>query len=125
VEKTMSANNPEAIQKHVRIYWMVFAALAVGTIITVAVANVHLALTLAIIVALIVASVKGTLVAGFFMHLFHERKWVYGVLILTAVFALAMVVLIAGAYKDQRHGAGGVFKVPAKLAVPHGTEQPH
>jgi caa(3)-type oxidase subunit IV len=85
--------DPESIRKHVRTYWMIGAALFVGTVITVAVNQVHLAVPLAITVALIIASVKGSMVASVFMHLSNERKWIYGALILTvAGFLILMSV---------------------------------
>jgi caa(3)-type oxidase subunit IV len=86
-------NNPAEVKKTIRQYLMVGAALFVGTVITVAANQVHLAVPLAITVGLIIASVKGSLVAGVFMHLSHEKKWIYGSLILTAAF-FAVLMLI-------------------------------
>ena len=37
-------------------------------------------------VALAIATLKGFLVAGFFMHLISEKKVVYGILSLTLIF---------------------------------------
>jgi hypothetical protein len=48
-------SDPEAIRKTVRTYWMIGAALFVFTVITVAVNQIHLAVPLAITVALIIA----------------------------------------------------------------------
>jgi len=76
-------SDPEAIKKSVRTYWMVGAALFVFTVITVAINQVHLATPLAITVALIIATIKGSMVALVFMHLSAEKKWIYGALILT------------------------------------------
>jgi caa(3)-type oxidase subunit IV len=88
-------SDPEAIKKSVRTYWMIGAALYVFTVITVAVNQVHLAVPLAVTVALIVASLKGSMVASIFMHLSHEKKWIYGSLILTvAGFLILMSVPI-------------------------------
>ncbi len=56
------------------------------TIITVAVSYLELATPLAVTVALIVAGIKASLVAMFFMHLLHERKIIYWALMLTVVF---------------------------------------
>src|SRR6185436_18968649 len=75
-------SDPEAIRKTVRTYWMIGAALFAFTIITVAVNQVHLAVPLAITVALIIATMKGSMVAAVFMHLSHEKKWIYGSLLL-------------------------------------------
>ena len=74
------------IRSHVKTYYMVFGALMVLTIITVGVSYLELSTPLAISVALIVAIIKGSLVALFFMHLLHERKVIYWVLTLTVVF---------------------------------------
>ena len=65
----------------------------VFTVITVAVSRLHFGVPMAITVALIIATIKGSMVAGVFMHLSYERKWIYGALILTALgFAILMLV---------------------------------
>jgi caa(3)-type oxidase subunit IV len=65
---------------------MIGAALYVFTVITVAVNQIHLAIPLAVTLALIIAIAKGSMVASVFMHLSHEKKWIYGSLVLTVVF---------------------------------------
>ena len=86
-------SDPEAIRKQVRTYMMVGAALFVFTGITVAVNQIHLAVPLAITVALIIATMKGSMVAAVFMHLNHERIWIYAALVLTVIgFAILMLV---------------------------------
>jgi cytochrome c oxidase subunit 4 len=70
---------------------MIFGALMVLTCITVGVSYLHLSVPLAITVALIVATIKGSLVALFFMHLSNERKLIYYVLTLTVVFFVFMM----------------------------------
>src|SRR5688572_94870 len=79
-------NSPEAIRKEMRKYLTVFAALAGLTIITVIIARCHLPTWQAVSLALLVATIKASLVAAVFMHLISERKLVYGVLVLTAFF---------------------------------------
>jgi cytochrome c oxidase subunit 4 len=81
------------IDKHVRIYITVFVALMVLTIITVAISRVHLPVPIAVTVALLVAIVKGSLVACYFMHLISEKKLIYAVLGLTAAFFIALMAL--------------------------------
>ena len=82
-----------SIKKSIRSYMMIGAALFVFTGITVAVNQVHLAVPMAITVALIIATMKGSMVASVFMHLNHERKWIYGALILTVIgFFILMTV---------------------------------
>lgn len=79
-------NDPESIRKEVRRYLYVLGALAVLTIITVAVSQLHLPTGQAVALALAIAAVKGTLVAAFFMHLLSERKLIYAVLGVTVFF---------------------------------------
>ena len=79
-------SDPAEVKKSVRRYMMIGAALLVFTGITVAANLVHLSVPIAITVALIIATIKGTMVASVFMHLDHEKKWIYGSLILTAFF---------------------------------------
>ena len=81
------------IDRHVRIYIIVFVALMVLTVITVAISRVHLPLPLAVTAALIVAMVKGSLVACYFMHLISEKKLIYAVLVLTIVFFVVLLAL--------------------------------
>jgi cytochrome c oxidase subunit IV len=81
------------IDKHVRIYITVFVALMVLTIVTVAIAHFHLPMPIAISVALLVATIKGSLVACYFMHLISEKKLIYAVLVLTVVFFAALLAL--------------------------------
>ena len=86
-------HTPEEIKKHIRVYLMVFAALAVLTVATVGVSYLSLPVTGAIVLALAIACVKGSLVAGFFMHLISEKKIVYWILALTVVF-FAVLMLV-------------------------------
>ncbi len=87
------SSDAESVKKSIRTYLMVGAALYVFTVITVAINQVHLAVPFAITLALIVASMKGTMVAAIFMHLNHERWWIYGSLIITVVFFAAVMLL--------------------------------
>ena len=87
----MDAHSADDIKKSVKTYMAVFAALMVFTIITVGVSYVHLPIAAAVTVALVVAGIKGSLVALFFMHLLHERKVIYWVLALTVVFFIFLM----------------------------------
>ena len=82
----MDAHAADDIKKSVKTYYTIFGALMVFTVMTVAVSYLHLPIAMAILVALVVASIKGSLVALFFMHLSHERKAIYWALLLTIVF---------------------------------------
>ena len=79
------------VKKSIRTYVMIGAALFVFTGITVAVNQVHLAVPFAITVALIIATTKGSMVASVFMHLSHEKKWIYGALLLTLAGFIILV----------------------------------
>ncbi len=81
------------IDKHVRIYITVFVALMVLTVVTVAISRLHLSVPVAVTVALLVALVKGSLVACYFMHLISEKKLIYAVLVVTAAFFVALMAL--------------------------------
>jgi cytochrome c oxidase subunit IV len=81
------------IDRHVRIYITVFVALMVLTIVTVAISRFHLPVPMAIAVALLVAIIKGSLVACYFMHLISEKKLIYAVLALTVAFFIALMAL--------------------------------
>ena len=89
----MTSDHAVDIDKHVRIYITVFVALLVLTVVTVAISRFHLPVHEAVAIALIVATIKGSLVACYFMHLISERKLIYAVLALTAVFFLALLAL--------------------------------
>ena len=81
----------EKTQKTIKMYLVVGVSLLVFTVITVAVNQVHLAVPAAITVALIIATMKGSMVASVFMHLSHERKWIYGALLLTVLFFIVLM----------------------------------
>ena len=98
----MSASDAESIKKQTRTYIGVFVTLMVMTVLTVAVSYFHMPVGLAILVALIIASFKGSLVAAFFMHLSHERKLIYWVLLLTVVFFIVLMAIPTLAQWDQR-----------------------
>jgi cytochrome c oxidase subunit 4 len=87
------AHTLEDVKQQVHRYILVFVALLALTIVTVTISYFHLSVAPAIIVALFVASIKGTLVASYFMHLITEKKLIFFVLILTAVFFLALMTL--------------------------------
>ena len=79
-------NSPEAIRKEIRKYLIVLGCLAVLTLVTVGISTLKLPTWEAIALGLTVATIKGTLVAAFFMHLISERKLIYAVLLFTVFF---------------------------------------
>jgi cytochrome c oxidase subunit 4 len=88
------------IDRHVRIYVTVFVALMALTIVTVGVSYLHLPVPIAVTVALLVATVKGSLVACYFMHLISEKRLIYAVLLLTGAFFVALLALPAFTQHD-------------------------
>lgn len=81
------------IDRQVRTYIVVFVTLMALTFVTVAISRIHLPIHLAVTLALIVASVKGGLVASYFMHLISERKLIHWVLWFTVTCFIAVLLL--------------------------------
>ena len=84
------------VKEHVKVYVMVFVALAVLTVVTVAISYLQLSTAMAISVAMVVATVKGGLVAGYFMHLLSEQKIILWLLVLCVAFFVFLMVLPVG-----------------------------
>jgi len=91
----------QEVKRHIRVYLYTFSALAVLTVVTVAAASLNVAVGTGIFIAMVIATVKGTLVAGNFMHLFSEKKLVYLVLIITVFLFFAMLIIILSTINDQ------------------------
>jgi cytochrome c oxidase subunit 4 len=81
------------IDRQVKTYILIFVTLMALTIVTVAISRLHLPVYTAVAVALIVATIKGGLVASYFMHLISERKLIYWVLGFTVVCFFAVLLL--------------------------------
>ncbi len=92
----MSESEAALVKQHVRVYLMVFSALAVLTVVTVAISYLQLPTSYAIGIALVVATVKASLVALYFMHLISEEKVILWLLLLCAAFLVALMVLPVG-----------------------------
>ena len=89
----MQGLTKEEVQRHTRIYISVFVALAFLTVVTVAVSYLHLPIVPAILVALTIALIKGSLVAAFFMHLISEKTVIFSVLLFTVIFFFVLLFL--------------------------------
>ncbi len=89
----MESASHDEIKRHVKIYICVFAALAFLTVVTVMVSYLRLPMHKAIAIALVIASIKGSLVAAFFMHLISEKKIIFSILILTFVFVAVLLLV--------------------------------
>ena len=91
----MTIDHAVDIDRHVKVYITVFVALMALTLITVAVSYLHLPPKMAIAVALFIATVKGSLVACYFMHLISEKRLIYAVLVITVIKFVALLALPA------------------------------
>lgn len=87
-------DSPAAIAAHRRLYFGIFGALIVGTVVTVLAAQIHYPIaSFGIAVALIIACAKSSLVAGFFMHLLGEVKTIWASILLTVFFFFVLILL--------------------------------
>ena len=101
------ASSPEEIAKHKKAYTAVGIALLVFTCITLLLgiwAPLDLGLPGAdwkdVVIGLLVASVKASLVALIFMHLNHEKSIIYKFLLFTFFFFLGLMFLTLFAWWD-------------------------
>jgi cytochrome c oxidase subunit 4 len=94
----MSDTSLEHARQHTQVYWAAGMVLFVLTVATVMASVFHFAVPVAVTIGLLIAVVKGSLVALFFMHLNNERRLIYGALIFTVVFFLALLLLPLGAF---------------------------
>lgn len=86
----MSAHD---LSKEVKKYILVFVGLMILTFVTVYVSSLEVGIVTGIIIAMLIAATKGTLVASFFMHLLHEKKIIFWLLIFTAIFLTGLLLL--------------------------------
>ena len=110
------SDHAETIQKHVRLYIGVFAALMVLTVVTVAASRLNAGVVTTIVVAMIIATVKGSLVASFFMHLAWEKRSIYALLLVAAAFLVAMIGLFLWHYYEP---INGTVIAPMQSAIAH------
>lgn len=101
------ADSPEEIKKHVKLYLLIGATLFVCTVITVAVAKIEWLDfgsrgfgTADMLIGLLIATIKATLVALIFMHLNHEKKLIYWLFGIGLVMGLSLMVLTGLAFAD-------------------------
>src|ERR1043166_6844387 len=100
------------ISKHVKVYVAVFVALLVGTVLTVFMYYQHFeSVAVTITIALFIATIKASLVAGFFMHLISEKKAIYAILLATVFFFAGMMYLTVWSRGEMPTGTRYVGKV--------------
>src|ERR1043166_81985 len=108
----MDKSHSHDISKHIKIYVSVFVALLLGTVLTVAMYYQHFdSVAVTVTIALFIATVKASLVAGFFMHLISEKKAVYAILLATVFFFAGMMYLTVWARGEMPKGTRYVGKV--------------
>ncbi len=82
------------VSKHAKIYLLVFVLLLAGTVLTVAASRVDFHGQWNVVIAVLIAAFKASLVAAIFMHLRWEKgPSVWWLLCLCAVFLLALLLL--------------------------------
>lgn len=111
-------SDPAEVQKSVRNYMKVGALLLTFTGITVAASYFSLGIAAGITVALLIATMKGSMVAAVFMHLSHEKKWVYAALVLTIVGFLVLILVPLFTVSDT-------IATPIHVAAPAGEHAGH
>lgn len=94
------SNDQHDVAKDIRGYVIIGATLLIGTVLTVLASYVELGHHWNIVLALVIATVKASLVALFFMHLISERTMIYTVLSFTAFFFVGLMFLTVGAYAN-------------------------
>ena len=117
----MDKTHSHDISKHVKVYVSVFVALLLGTILTVAMYYQHFdSVAVTVAIALFIATVKASLVAGFFMHLISEKKAIYAILLATVFFFAGMMYLTVWSRGEMPRGTTYVGKVsqPPGVAAP-------
>ncbi|MGD1083183.1 MAG: cytochrome C oxidase subunit IV family protein [Verrucomicrobiota bacterium] len=96
-EHAVAAAEPHSVEdakRHMRTYAIVGVALMIGTAMTVWASYADFgSRKINIVVALAIAITKGSLVAGFFMHLISEKKMIYSVMACTVFFFGALMFL--------------------------------
>ena len=97
----MGGNDQAHIEEHIKVYLTVFGALAVLTILTVSASYLEVSNTEAIFLALTIATIKASLVAGYFMHLITEKQTIVWILILTFFFFLVLMFFPLITVTDQ------------------------
>ena len=91
----------EDIKHHVKVYINVFIALAILTVVTVAVSFLDVSFIEAFFIAITVATIKGSLVLSYFMHLLEEKPAVIWILVTTMVTFLILMFIPLISLTDQ------------------------
>jgi cytochrome c oxidase subunit 4 len=119
----MSENQSTHVHGGPKLYAAVLGALLALTGITVAASYVHFgAASINVVVALTIASIKGSLVALYFMHLRYDKP-INSVIFAGGLFFLALLLMLTlidtgtrdeAPYWHSKPPAGGLSTTPAK-----------
>jgi len=94
------SDHSDDVSKHIRGYLIIGGTLIIGTVLTVLASYLDLGHHWNIVLALVIATFKATLVALFFMHLISEKQLIYTVLGFTAFFFIGLMSITIAAYHD-------------------------
>ena len=94
------SDHSDDVSKHIRGYMLIGGTLILGTVLTVLASYVNLGHHWNIVLALVIATVKASLVALYFMHLISEKQLIYTVLGFTAFFFIGLMFITMAAYHD-------------------------
>jgi len=115
------ASSAEEVRKSIKLYVGVLAALAVLTVVTVVVAGLKFGIVGAVLIAMVIASIKGTLVASVFMHLMHEKSVIFIILALTLFFFIFLLLWpVMTSNHDLIHGVVPMEPVDRFAGAHHG-----
>jgi cytochrome c oxidase subunit 4 len=117
----MAGHGEAEVRKFVKTSLAVFSTLLVLTLVTVGISYLHLETPAAIAVGLVVATVKASLVALFFMHLIAERHAVYYLLGLTGLFFVVLMYLPSAWIHDEVKVHSVWDVLPAPVDIGHGA----
>ena len=97
----MATESKESIEHHIQTYIRVFIALGVLTVITVAVSYLNVSFIEAFFIAMTVATIKGSLVLGYFMHLITEKQMIIWILVATVTTFIILMFIPLISLTDQ------------------------
>ena len=97
----MTTETKESIEHHVQVYIRVFIALGILTVVTVAVSYLDVSFIEAFFIAMTVATIKGSLVLGYFMHLITERQMIIWILVATVTTFIILMFIPLISLTDQ------------------------
>ena len=107
------ADSPEEIKKHLKLYKLIGIALFICTILTVAVAKIEFLDfgqrgfdAIDMVIGLLIATFKATLVAVIFMHLNHEKQMVYWLFGFGLFFGFCLMAITAFSFSDPIYFKG-------------------